>query len=631
MRRSINSGSISVIDTTDSRKMDIVIGTNMPTIQMKNVNTNEFIPDYESDPMVLTATVYVDNVDISDNSQTHYVWYCKYGTNTEVQVGTARSVTINQNITNPVGVQTYRCAVTYQGLSGSESLLISRNESGANGSNGQPAPYVQAQYSVDNLNWHDVLYDDDKYIRWSYNGGTLWSDGIKIKGDDGTGITIKGQYNTVDDLQSEHPIGNIGDGYLVKTDLYIWVNETWTDVGPVRGPQGFNGLSSYTYIMYAMDENGADMSASPEGRPYIGVTVTNSQIRPETADSYDWRRYVGADAKEIRLSTSSTTFVKSNNIVTPQTITVTGRPMNTIITNWQYSIDGGKSFLTTRPNGVARNGNTIIIDGSKMTAKSICFRATDGEIEDTLTVSIINDGTNGNDGNDGNDGVTVMLSNQHLYLYADAHGMIPGSVIGVTAMATQGSNKITPSGITVSNLPQGVTAQIEPATNEVLITFTIAAGSKLGSDESTNGVINVNIDAPIPASLPIYWNKINDQRLVTDFVIETNDINGWKYTKWNSGKVEAWYSTGSLGTLPMTQFWTGIYSHNILNNAVVLFPQSLFNTAPTYTAASIQANGYMVAQIIKTTANDITYRAWSPSSSSETIENINIYCLGTWK
>ena len=81
----------------------------------------------------------------------------------------------------------------------------------------------------------------------------------------------------------------------------------------------------------------------------------------------------------------------------------------------------------------------------------------------------------------------------------------------------------------------------------------------------------------------------------------------------------------------MTQFWTGIYSHNILNNAVVLFPQSLFNTAPTYTAASIQANGYMVAQIIKTTANDITYRAWSPSSSSETIENINIYCLGTWK
>lgn len=59
-------------------------------------------------------------------------------------------------------------------------------------------------------------------------------------GPTGTGISILGSYNTYDDLLKAHPIGNIGDSYLIGDDLYVWSDneKKWQDAGTVRGPVG---------------------------------------------------------------------------------------------------------------------------------------------------------------------------------------------------------------------------------------------------------------------------------------------------------------------------------------------------------------------------------------------------------
>jgi hypothetical protein len=64
-----------------------------------------------------------------------------------------------------------------------------------------------------------------------------------IQGEPGEVGTIDGSYPSYDDLIKEHPIGQIGDMYYVSPDLYIWdsVNNKWTNIGQIAGPQGIQG------------------------------------------------------------------------------------------------------------------------------------------------------------------------------------------------------------------------------------------------------------------------------------------------------------------------------------------------------------------------------------------------------
>lgn len=64
------------------------------------------------------------------------------------------------------------------------------------------------------------------------------------KGDPGTSINIMGDYATQADLVAAHATGNLGEGYLIGSHLWIWTTADggkWIDVGEVRGPQGIQG------------------------------------------------------------------------------------------------------------------------------------------------------------------------------------------------------------------------------------------------------------------------------------------------------------------------------------------------------------------------------------------------------
>lgn len=66
------------------------------------------------------------------------------------------------------------------------------------------------------------------------------------RGDDGTGVTILGSYPTYAALIAAHPSGNVGDGYLVNGDLYIWDGSAWQNVGNIKGPKGDTGDTGQT-------------------------------------------------------------------------------------------------------------------------------------------------------------------------------------------------------------------------------------------------------------------------------------------------------------------------------------------------------------------------------------------------
>lgn len=62
-------------------------------------------------------------------------------------------------------------------------------------------------------------------------------------GKDGTSVIILGSYDSLDDLEKNHPTANKGDAYLVNEDLYVFSPEdgSWKNVGKIRGPEGPQG------------------------------------------------------------------------------------------------------------------------------------------------------------------------------------------------------------------------------------------------------------------------------------------------------------------------------------------------------------------------------------------------------
>ena len=62
----------------------------------------------------------------------------------------------------------------------------------------------------------------------------------------GTATTIKGSYNSYEELIHEHPTGNPGDSYLVNGSLYVWNSNAWENVGNIKGATGDTGAKGDT-------------------------------------------------------------------------------------------------------------------------------------------------------------------------------------------------------------------------------------------------------------------------------------------------------------------------------------------------------------------------------------------------
>lgn len=288
-------------------------------------------------------------------------------------------------------------------------------------------------------------------------------------GKDGTGVTILGSYTTLTELQTAHPTGNAGDAYIVDGDLYVWAidDAQWENVGNIQGPAGADGR----------------------------------------------------DAKNIILTGDSQVFkVSKTNVITPSIIKVTAYTFNTTVTNWTYSTNGGQTFVSTAPTGVSRSGNIVTITGSNIPSNSITIKASDGEIEDVLTVYKAIDGTDGGKGNDGAPAPIVFLTNENITFSANAQGQISGTTIISKVVAYNGTTKVMPTlrkntdgTPAITGMPDGmsITTSEITASNEVMLTITITNNSTLGSALNNMGTISIPVTSPVSTVLTLIWSKVN--------------------------------------------------------------------------------------------------------------------------
>ena len=526
----ITSQPLVFLDTTDSRKLEVYISSNHPTIQLYDVNDKEYTPDWSKTNLKLSADIFLDSTEIKPEKMKWYRQYINETTETLVSnEDYTEEITINSNMAQ--AVVTYICRAEYQGIQAFSKITFTRNDTGLNGIDGTPAPAVQAQYSADgSTGWTETLNTaTHKYIRYSYDGGKTWTTAIKIVGEDGTSVNIKGtatsktavsgtSYFTLVYNSTTITGADIGDAYLLDGNLYVCVdsrdgNDYFMDVGHIQGPQGKDGQSSYVFIRYATDANGSNMAASPgSATTHIGICTVNTNVAPTTANSYTWSKFVGDNAKGIVLTGSAQVFkISKTNVYTPSIISVTATPINTTITDWTYSINGGQTFLGDVPAGVIRNGNVVTITGSTFTSDSLVIKASDGKYSDVLTIYKAFDGDKGDPAS------MAFLTNENISFGANAYGQVALTSFTTNVVAYNGATKVTPTVRTnadgtpaITGLPSGMTvAPLVTSGNEQILTFSIAKDSTLGSTSSNNGTITIPVISPVSTNLILSWSKIN--------------------------------------------------------------------------------------------------------------------------
>ena len=197
---------------------------------------------------------------------------------------------------------------------------------------------------------------------------------LALAGTDGTSVNILGSYNTLEELRTAHPTGNVGDAYIVQGNMYVWCVEDndWQDVGNIQGPAGADGqegksayevwleagntgteedylnslkgergeqgipgaigkdgTSYYFYVRYSINSNGNPMTVTPtEASKYMGVASTTASTAPTSYSAYTWTLIKGADGQNgaagqngvdgkssylhIKYSDDGTTFTANN-------------------------------------------------------------------------------------------------------------------------------------------------------------------------------------------------------------------------------------------------------------------------------------------------------------------------------
>ena len=116
----------------------------------------------------------------------------------------------------------------------------------------------------------------------------------ELKGDPGAGLTILGEYASLDALKAAHPSGKSGDAYLIGGHIWYWQAESksWADAGQLQGPQGPKGEDGKP------GRDGVDGAKGEDGKP--------------GRDGIDGQP--GVDGKSAKITSATATVTNSSGI-----------------------------------------------------------------------------------------------------------------------------------------------------------------------------------------------------------------------------------------------------------------------------------------------------------------------------
>ena len=287
--RKLTTSPMTILDLTDSRKLDVYISSSLPTTQIYDVNNKTYSPNWASTNLTLTATVYLDSTDITDNTNTTIAWSKKIGTGAEVIISSATSstLTISTNeLSGTNAIITYICRATYQGITAIKEIVFTRVDTGLNG--------------IDGLN--------------------------------GTSFNLLGSFDTLEALKTSHPTGNAGDAYIIQGDLYVWSidDSDWNNVGHIQGPAGEDGEDAKNIILTS-DSQVFKIDQSKAITPST-ITVTAQVFNTSVTD---WT--YSTNGGQTFLSTTPNGVSRSGNVVTITGSTLTSDSVTIKASDGTYS------------------------------------------------------------------------------------------------------------------------------------------------------------------------------------------------------------------------------------------------------------------------------------------------------
>lgn len=136
----------------------------------------------------------------------------------------------------------------------------------------------------ENVNVFVPAVDAGGTLTWTNKAGLANPAAVNIKGpqgvqgkkgDPGTGITIKGKYDSLSALQAAHPKADEGDAYMAGTNLYVWNGSVWIDCGNVQGPKGEKGEKGDTGSQGPQGVQGLQGLQGPAGN---AATITIGSV-----------------------------------------------------------------------------------------------------------------------------------------------------------------------------------------------------------------------------------------------------------------------------------------------------------------------------------------------------------------
>ena len=277
----------------------------------------------------------------------------------------------------------------------------------------------------------------------------------------------------------------------------------WT---PIRGEDGIAGKDGVGIASTKVEYVG---SSSGTVKPTTGWTTT---IPTVAEGSYLWTRMTwtytdntseigysvakmgpkgdkgdkGDSAPTISLSgaTQAITVDKDGKITPASSFAVIGTAVNTTISNWTYSLNGG-NFGSAVPTGVTRSGNIVTIDPTKAVFDTLTIKAADATVSDVFTISRIKDG---GEGSPGSDAYTVFLTNESFTFAGSTTAALAGSTT-TQIVIYKGISKIDPTAISVGTMPTGMTSTVS-GLGTAIITFTVTTAMT-----SKSGTVPITITA----------------------------------------------------------------------------------------------------------------------------------------
>lgn len=322
-------------NASEGTNLELFVSSNLPIVQVKDGTAIN--PSWATKPLVLSPSVYVNNVKISNPAIT---WQRRSGggdfSSTLISGESVSNnvLTVNQDVLiNDINkIITYKCTVVYDGITKTDEKSFSLSVVGSSGTAGQSVFVTYNDSSAtpstptgsgSTNGWHTSMTSSSVWmsVKTAANiSSGAWGEPVRIKGSDGKGIT-----NAVITYQASSSGSSIPTGTwtsnipTITSGQYLWTRTvtSFTD-----------GTSSTGYSIGKIGESGA------KGTDGKGISSTAITYQAHTS---------GTAVPTGTWSTSIPNVASNQYLWTRTIVTYTDNTTSTIYSVGKMGSDGASS------------------------------------------------------------------------------------------------------------------------------------------------------------------------------------------------------------------------------------------------------------------------------------------------